>query len=136
MKRIFFILISALLLIGCDKDKPAAVTLPTFSEIAVTPQKEVYALGDKVQCSIKMLNPGDESLKQATWWFYTSWWGSNPDMVADFCTPDDTTGEIIFKSSEIELTEKGEVRIYFWGRLEYPNWNFQPIKIPVTLYVE
>lgn len=135
MKRFLFILISSLLLLSCE-EKPAAITLPTFSEIAVTPQKEVYAVGDKVQCSIKMLTPGDETLKQATWWFYTSWWGSDPEMLADFCTPDDTTGETVFNSSEIELTEKGEVRIYFWGRLEYPNWIFQPIKIPVTLYVE
>ena len=120
MKRQLYILILSALLIGCAGK--TSVTLPTFSSIAVTPET--------------MLTPGDASLKQATYWFYTSWWGSDPDMTADFCQPDTVDGVISFTSSPITLTEKGEVRIYFWGRLEYPNWDFQPIQIPVTLKVE
>ena len=107
MKRQLYILILSALLIGCAGK--TSVTLPTFSSIAVTPEKSTYAVGDQVECSVTMLTPGDASLKQATYWF---------------------------TSSPITLTEKGEVRIYFWGRLEYPNWDFQPIQIPVTLKVE
>lgn len=134
MKRQLYILVLSALLIGCAGK--TSVTLPTFSSIAVTPEKSTYAVGDQVECSVTMRTPGDASLKQATYWFYTSWWGSDPDMTADFCQPDTVDGVISFTSSPITLTEKGEVRIYFWGRLEYPNWDFQPIQIPVTLKVE
>lgn len=120
--------------IACKKEhKPE---LPTFSDISLSPAKSVYTLGDSVQASITMLSPGDLSLKKATYWFYTSWWGSDPEKTADFCTPDTVKGDIIFSSSKIALTQAGEVRIYFWGRLEYPNWDFEPIRIPVTLHVK
>ena len=120
--------------IACKKEQKRE--LPTFSNITLSPDQSVYALGDTVQASISMLRPGDPSLKQASYWFYTSWWGSDPELTADFCTPDTTDGVITFTSSKIALTQAGEVRIYFWGRLEYPNWDFQPIQIPVTLQVQ
>ena len=128
------LLLLSAILVGCTHEK--GVTLPEFSNIVVTPEKAVYALGDTVQASITMLSPGDPSLKKATYWFYTSWWGSDPEKTADFCTPDTIAGTICFTSGKIALTQAGEVRIYFWGRLEYPNWDFQPIQIPVTLNVE
>ena len=120
--------------VACKKEQQRE--LPKFSEITLSPSKAVYALGDTVQASITMLSPGDPSLKKATYWFYTSWWGSDPEKTADFCTPDTIAGTICFTSGKIALTQAGEVRIYFWGRLEYPNWDFQPIQIPVTLNVE
>ena len=120
--------------IACTREQKR--TLPTFSTITLTPAKEVYTLGDSVQASITMLTPGDASLKEAKYWFYTSWWGSDPNMTADFCTPDTVDGIVSFTSSKIALTKAGEVRIYFWGRLEYPNWNFQPVQIPVTIHVQ
>ena len=134
MKRHLYILLLSALLIGCAGKK--SVTLPTYSDITVTPAKSTYALGDSVVCSIKMLTPGDASLKKSTYWFYTSWWGSNPNLTADFQTPETVDGATRFTSSKIELAQAGEVRIYFWGRLEYPNWDFQPVQIPVTLHVE
>ena len=86
-KTCLFALFSLVLaFVACTGEK--ARELPTFSTITVTPAKEVYALGDSVQCSITMLTPGDASLKEAKYWFYTSWWGSDPNMTADFCTPD------------------------------------------------
>ena len=120
--------------VACKKEQQRE--LPKFSEITLSPSKAVYALGDTVQASITMLSPGDPSLKKATYWFYTSWWGSDPEKTADFCTPDTIAGTICFTSGKIALTQAGEVRIYFWGRLEYPNWDFQPVQIPVTLNVE
>ena len=120
--------------VACKKEQQRE--LPKFSEITLSPSKAVYALGDTVQASITMLSPGDPSLKKATYWYYTSWWGSDPEKTADFCTPDTIAGTICFTSGKIALTQAGEVRIYFWGRLEYPNWDFQPIQIPVILNVE
>ena len=131
---LFVLLALVLAFTGCKRDQ--AHELPTFSDITVTPAKSVYALGDSVQCSITMLTPGAPTLKQATYWFYTSWWGSDPNMTADFCSPDTIEGTVSFTSSKIALKQSGEVRIYFWGRLEYPNWDFQPVKIPITLHVE
>jgi len=136
MQKQLYILLLLVPVLFCACTDKTGVTLPTFSKITVTPEQATYAVGDQVECSVTMLTPGDASLKQATYWFYTSWWGSDPDMTADFCQPDTVDGVISFTSSPITLTEKGEVRIYFWGRLEYPNWDFQPIQIPVTLKVE
>ncbi|MBO7455827.1 MAG: hypothetical protein J6T76_05450 [Paludibacteraceae bacterium] len=136
MQKQLYILLLLVPVLFCACTDKTGVTLPTFSKITVTPEQATYAVGDQVECSVTMLTPGDASLKQATYWFYTSWLGSDPDMTADFCQPDTVDGVISFTSSPITLTEKGEVRIYFWGRLEYPNWDFQPIQIPVTLKVE
>ena len=136
MQKQLYILLLLVPVLFCACTDKTGVTLPTFSDIHVSPEQAVYHVGDSVVCTIDMLTPGDASLKAATYWFYTSWWGSDPDMTADFCQPDTVDGVISFTSSPITLTEKGEVRIYFWGRLEYPNWDFQPVQIPVTLKVE
>lgn len=120
--------------IACTKEQKRE--LPTFSDITLAPAKSVYVIGDTVQASVTMRTPGDETLKQATWWFYTSWWGDDADMTADFCEPDTVDGVVRFTSSKIGLSQAGEVKIYFWGKLEYPNWDFQPIQIPVTLHVQ
>ena len=136
MQKQLFILLLLVPVLFCACTDKTGVTLPTFSAIKVSPEQTVYHVGDSVVCTIDMLTPGDPSLKAATYWFYTSWWGSDPNLTADFQTPETIDGVTRFTSSKIELAAKGEVRIYFWGRLEYPNWDFQPIQIPVTLKVE
>ena len=133
-KQLFILILSVLALSACT-DK-TSVSLPTFSAISVIPEQAVYHVGDSVICTIDMLTPGDASLKAATYWFYTSWWGSDPNLTADLQTPETIDGITRFQSSKIELAKAGDVRIYFWGRLEYPNWDFQPIQIPVSLKVE
>lgn len=135
MKKLSFLLLLSVLALTACTDK-TSVTLPTFSAIRVSPEQAVYHVGDSVVCTIDMLTPGDASLKAATYWFYTSWWGSDPNLTADFQTPETVDGVSRFTSSKIELARAGEVRIYFWGRLEYPNWDFQPIQIPVSVKVE
>ena len=134
LRSYIFLMLLLPAFVACKKEQQRE--LPKFSEITLSPSKAVYALGDTVQASITMLSPGDPSLKKATYWYYTSWWGSDPEKTADFCTPDTIAGTICFTSGKIALTQAGEVRIYFWGRLEYPNWDFQPIQIPVILNVE
>ncbi|MBR1878610.1 MAG: hypothetical protein IJ814_06375 [Paludibacteraceae bacterium] len=133
-KQSLILFLSVWALCACTHE--SGVTLPTFSDIRISPAQEVYHKGDSVVCTIDMLTPGDASLKQATYWFYTSWWGSDANLTADFQTPDTIEGVVRFTSSKIELAKEGDVRIYFWGRLEYPNWNFQPVQIPVSLKVE
>ena len=116
-------------------EQQSDVTVPTFSTITVSPQQDVYHLGDKVTCSITRLTDGSNNLRKSTYWFYASWWFSNPDLTADFQEFQETEGGIVATSSEIELTQLGEQRLYFFGRLEYPSWDFRKIEIPVTINV-
>ena len=39
-------------------------------------------------------------------------------------------------SSPIVLTEPGEVKLYFFGKLQYPNWEFYKVEIPITITVQ
>lgn len=132
-----------LLLPSCKKKDP--VTLPTYSEISISPQKDVYQVGDIVRCSIKMQTTGSDNLQKATYWFYANWWFTDPELTADFqeFVTDPETGEMIATSSEIELTEAAVKKtkenehadLCFYGRLEYPNWDFRKVEIRVPIRV-
>ncbi len=133
--KVFAVLIFpllSLLFIGCN-NSGSDVELPTFSEISLSPQQETYHIGDSVVATISMLTPGSESLKQSTYWFATSWWKGKTQV--DFQTPVETEGKQVFTSGKIGLDEAGEHRIYFWGRLEYPNWDYQPVTTEITINV-
>ncbi len=133
LNKYIALLVCSLLLLSCNNES-SNVTLPTFSAISLSPQQDVYHVGDSVVATITMLTPGSESLKQSTYWFATSWWrGSTP---VDFQSPQEQEGQQVFTSNKIGLDEAGEQRISFWGRLEYPNWDFQPITVDVKIKVE
>ena len=112
-----------------------AVTLPEYSAIVLTPQQDVYHVGDKVVCEIRRLSEGSQNLRKATYWFYAGWWFTNPDMTADFQDFQEIEGGYVARSSEIELTKTGEQKLYFFVRLEYPSWDFRKIEIPLTINV-
>lgn len=132
-----------LLLPSCKKKDP--VTLPTYSEISISPQKDVYQVGDIVRCSIKMQTMGSDNLQKATYWFYANWWFTDPELTADFqeFVTDPETGEMVATSNEIELTEAAVQKtkdnehadLCFYGRLEYPNWDFRKVEIRVPIRV-
>lgn len=132
-----------LLLPSCKKKDP--VTLPTYSEISISPQKEVYEVGDTVRCCITMQTTGSDNLQKATYWFYANWWFTDPELTADFqeFVTDSITGEMVATSSEIELTEAAVKKtkdnehadLCFYGRLEYPNWDFRKVEIRVPIRV-
>ena len=94
-----------MLLSSCEEQSD--VTLPTYSSITVTPQQDVYHVGDKVTCSITRLTDGSNNLRNSTYWFYASWWFSNPDLTADFQEFQETEGGFVATSSEIELLQPG-----------------------------
>ena len=129
----FVTLIVVALMLSCNNQE-SDVTLPIFSAITISPQQEIYHVGDSVTATITMLTPGSESLKQSTYWFATSWWRGQTGV--DFQTPQEVEGMQVFTSSKIGLDEAGDHRIYFWGRLEYPNWDFQPVTLNVSLKIE
>jgi len=133
-----------LLLPSCKQED--SVTLPNFSAISIFPQKDAYEVGDVVFCTIQRLDEGSTNLQKATYWFYANWWFTDPELTADFqeFTLDPLTGTMVATSSEILLTEaaakkttdNGHADLCFYGRLEYPNWDFRKVEIRVPIVVK
>lgn len=129
--------ITALTLASCEPK--STVVLPTFSNITISPQQDAYRVGDTITCSIERLTTGSEELFEDDnqYWFYASWWFANPEMTADFQTfAQNEAGKYVATSSPIVLTEPGEVKLYFFGKLQYPNWEFHKVEIPVIINVQ
>ncbi|MGN1247893.1 MAG: hypothetical protein ACI4UO_04820 [Paludibacteraceae bacterium] len=134
MKRFHKLLIwlCPVLLLSCEEQQPQ-VTLPTYSAISISPQKEVYHVGDTVVCRISMQDTGSDNLQKATYWWYAGWWFADATMTADFQSFDEAG---VCVSAPIELTEAGEQKLYFFARLEYPSWDFRKVEIPITIQIE
>ena len=114
---------------GCsDDDEPQ---MPQFGAITISPEKDVYQVGDEVVCTITMTSEAGPEMKKATWWWYASWWFSNPELTADFSEFND--GKCV--SSPITLTEAGDVNLYFFGRVEFPNFDWRKVEIAKTVKV-
>ena len=129
--------ITALTLASCEPK--STMVLPTFSNITISPQQDAYRVGDTITCSIERLTTGSEELFEDDnqYWFYASWWFENPEMTADFQTfAQNEAGKYVATSSPIVLTEPGEVKLYFFGKLQYPNWEFHKVEIPVIINVQ
>ena len=137
VKTILLMVITALTLASCEPK--STVVLPTFSNITISPQQDSYRVGDTITCSIERLTTGSEELFEDDnqYWFYASWWFENPEMTADFQTfAQNEAGKYVATSSPIVLTEPGEVKLYFFGKLQYPNWEFHKVEIPVIINVQ
>ena len=137
VKSILLMVIMALTLASCEPK--SAVVIPTFSNITISPQQDAYRVGDTITCSIERLTTGSEELFEDDnqYWFYASWWLENPEMTADFQTfAQNEAGKYVATSSPIVLTEPGEVKLYFFGKLQYPNWEFHKVEIPVIINVQ
>lgn len=118
-----------LLVTACDDDKDLE---PTFSQIVISPAKDVYKVGDVVTCSITRTSEGTGDLRGADYWWYASWWFDNSELKADFQEFDDSN---VCTSSEITLTEAGNVTLYFFGRLDYPHYDKRKVEIARTITV-
>lgn len=131
----FGLLLAALLgaagLASCSDDD-GDIAEPSFSQITITPQKDVYSVGDVITCTITLTSPGSDNLRDASYWWYASWWFADSELTADFQDFDDNG---LCTSSTIELTTPGEVTLYFFGRLEYPNWDWRKVEIGRTIKV-
>ena len=136
-KCILLMLITVLTLASCEPK--SAVVLPTFSNITISPQQDVYKVGDTITCTIERLTTGSNDLFEDAnqYWFYASWWFGNHELTADFQTfAQNEAGKYVATSSPIVLTEPGEVKLYFFGKLQYPNWEFYKVEIPITITVQ
>lgn len=137
VKYLSLMVFTILTLASCEPK--STVVLPTFSNITVTPQKDVYQVGDTITCTIERLTTGSDDLFEDVnqYWFYASWWFTNPDLTADFQVFEENEGgQSVATSSPIVLSEPGDVKLYFFGKLQYPNWEFYKIEIPVTIHVQ
>lgn len=123
-------LLMSLFMASCD-DGDSGLE-PTFSRIEIKPAKEIYHVGDVVTCSIQRTSAGTGDLRNASWWWYASWWFADSEMKADF---QDFNASDVCESSQITLTEPGEVTLYFFGRLEYPHYDWRKIEIARTITV-
>lgn len=118
-------------LASCSGDDDE-VSLPTYSEITISPSQDTYHVGDKITCNINLKGKGSDELKKSSYWWYASWWFSNPNFKADF-ESFDTAGSCT--SAEIELTKAGDVTLYFFGQLQYPKWDYRKVEIGKTIHV-
>lgn len=137
VKYLSLMVFTILTLASCEPE--SNVVIPTFSDITISPQLDTYAIGDTITCSIERLTAGSEELFEDAnqYWFYASWWFENPEMTADFQTfAQNEAGKYVATSSPIVLTEPGEVKLYFFGKLQYPNWEFHKVEIPVIINVQ
>ena len=137
VKYLSLMVFTILTLASCEPE--SNVVIPTFSDITISPQLDTYAIGDTITCSIERLTTGSEELFEDDnqYWFYASWWFENPEMTADFQTfAQNEAGKYVATSSPIVLTEPGEVKLYFFGKLQYPNWEFHKVEIPVIINVQ
>ncbi len=126
--RILLTLIAILPLGSCEEKDDRGI--PGFSEITVSPEKDVYEVGDQVTCTIRMTSPAYPTLKKSTYWWYTSG-GSRALKI-----------RLIFKSLrrvanvyqvQSPSLSRGDVKLYFFGRLEYPNYDWEKIEISKPL---
>ena len=132
-KSILFVLMLlglSLVTASCSDDDKS--TSPTFGTISITPEKDVYKVGDVITCSIKQLSEGSADLKEASYWWYASWWFSDSEMKADF---EDFGEDGVNTSAQITLTQPGEVTLYFFGKLEYPKFDWRKVEIGRTITV-
>lgn len=112
-----------------DDDGPEQ---PSFGSITISPEKDVYHVGDVITCSIKRHTEGGKELKNATYWWYTSWWFKSAENEVDF-EEFDSNSECV--SQPITLTEAGDVTLYFFGKLEYPRFDWKKVEIGRTIKV-
>lgn len=128
--KILLLMMGVVTLWSCKEEDNTG--LPAFAEISVTPEKAVYEVGDTVTCSIRMTRPADATLKKATYWWYTSWWFQSTENAVDFQEFKDD----VCVSEPIKLTKSGDVKLYFFGRLEYPNFDWKKVEIAKTIKVK
>lgn len=129
--KLLFVFVAILPLGSCKEEDERGI--PVFSEITVSPTKDVYEVGDVVTCSIRITMPENTTLKKATYWWYTSWWFKDANQEVDFKEFD---ADNVCVSSQITLTEAGDMKLYFFGRLEYPKYDWEKIEIAKTIHVK
>ena len=121
-------------LVSCDDDPEIGDVVgadTSYTAITITPEKDVYQVGDVITCSITETKGPNDKLQEETYWWNMSWW-SAAAIEVDFQEFDENR---VNTSSEIELTEPGEITVYFFGQIKYPNVDWRKVEITKKITV-
>ncbi|MBQ0084758.1 MAG: hypothetical protein KBS65_00770 [Prevotella sp.] len=133
MKKIFCILIVMLGVVAftsCSDDE--GLPKPHFSEITVSPVKDVYNVGDKIVLTVKQITENPEDIRAEKEWFFYPDGKTENDRIL-FVTRTADTNEFI--SPEITLTKAGNVELSFWTQYDYPNFKYDGVTLYKTISV-
>ena len=101
------------MLFNCSSDVELAK--PTFSEITISPVKDVYHVGDLITLTVRQLNETPSEIKAETAWFYYPDGATQDDRIL-FVNRTVDTGEFI--SSVITINSAGTVQLAFYTQYD------------------
>lgn len=118
------------MLFNCSSDVDLAK--PTFSEITISPVKDVYHVGDLITLTVRQLNETPSEIKAETAWFYYPDGATQDDRIL-FVNRTVDTGE--FVSSVITLRSAGTVQLAFYTQYDYPKYKYDGVTLYKTITV-
>lgn len=118
------------MLFNCSSDVELAK--PTFSEITISPVKDVYHVGDLITLTVRQLNETPSEIKAETAWFYYPDGATQDDRIL-FVNRTVDTGEFI--SSEITINSAGTVQLAFYTQYDYPKYKYDGVTLYKTITV-
>ena len=118
------------MLYNCSSDVDLAK--PTFTEITISPEKDVYQVGDMITLTVRQLNETPAEIKAETAWFYYPD-GESQDERILFVNRTVDTGEFI--SSEITLKSAGTIQLVFYTQYDYPKYKYDGVTLYKTITV-
>lgn len=118
------------MLFNCSSDVELAK--PTFTEITISPEKDVYQVGDMITLTVRQLNETPAEIKAEKAWFYYPDGATQDDRIL-FVNRTVDTGEFI--SSVITLSAAGSVDLAFYTQYDYPKYKYDGVTIYKTITV-
>lgn len=118
------------MLFNCSSDVELAK--PTFSEITISPVKDVYLVGDLITLTVRQLNETPSEIKAETAWFYYPDGATQDDRIL-FVNRTVDTGEFI--SSVITINSAGTVQLAFYTQYDYPKYKYDGVTLYKTITV-
>lgn len=118
------------MLFNCSSDVELAK--PTFSEITISPVKDVYHVGDLITLTVRQLNETPSEIKAETAWFYYPDGATQDDRIL-FVNRIVDTGEFI--SSVITINSAGTVQLAFYTQYDYPKYKYDGVTLYKTITV-
>lgn len=118
------------MLFNCSSDVELAK--PTFSEITISPVKDVYHVGDLITLTVRQLNETPSEIKAETAWFYYPDGATQDDRIL-FVNRTVDTGEFI--SSVITINSAGTVQLAFYTQYDYPKYKYDGVTLYKTITV-
>ena len=126
----FFVFLG-IALSSCSKDDDS-FPKPSFSAITISPEKDVYQVGDKITLTVTQLTETPSKIKAETAWFFYPDGASQSDRIL-FVTRDEATNQ--YTSAQITLKLAGTVQLAFYTQYDYPNYKYDGVTLYRTITV-